>query len=164
MTCLINYSPEEQHELQWLAQEAAAQHSWAQDSHETLFSSQTGQLKSLQLADSLQDTLWAMSLVRSRTFSERVHSLCNRLHCKSLCKRLTGLHHSADACALLHSSAGLRHKSPFILQCIDQPYLLSKSPASKLIGLFLWLHILPVCVCMTLPCLLVCRCITQIWH
>ena len=82
MTCLINYSPEEQHELQWLAQEAAAQHRWAQDSHETLFSSQMGQLKSLQLADSLKDTLWAMSLVRSRTFSERVHSLCrSACHC-----------------------------------------------------------------------------------
>lgn len=72
MTCLLNYSPEEQPELQWLASEAAAQHTWAQDSHASLFSSQTGLLEGLQLADSLQDTLWAMSLVRSRTFSEAV--------------------------------------------------------------------------------------------
>ena len=72
MTCLLNYSPEEQPELQWLASEAAVQHTWALDSHASLFSSQTGLLKSLQLADNLQETLWAMSLVRSRTFSERV--------------------------------------------------------------------------------------------
>lgn len=73
MTCLLNYSPEEQPELQWLANEAAVQHGWAADSHESLFSSHTGHLKGLQLADSLQDTLWAMSLVRSRTFSDKVH-------------------------------------------------------------------------------------------
>lgn len=72
MTCLLNYSPEEQSELQWLANEAAVQHSWAQDSHESMFSSHTGHLKGLQLADCLRDTLWAMSLVRSRTFSEKV--------------------------------------------------------------------------------------------
>ena len=72
MTCLLNYSPDEQPQLQWLASEAAAQHTWAQDSHTSIFSSQTGLLKSLQLADTLQDTLWAMSLVRSRTFSEAV--------------------------------------------------------------------------------------------
>lgn len=72
MTCLLNYSPEEQPELQWLASEAAAQHTWAQDSHASLFSSQTGLLKGLQLADRLQETLWAMSLVRSRTFSDAV--------------------------------------------------------------------------------------------
>ena len=72
MTCLLNYSPKEQPELQWLASEAAVQHTWAQESHASLFSSQTGLLKSLQLADSLQQTLWAMSLVRSRTFSESV--------------------------------------------------------------------------------------------
>ncbi|KAL0020939.1 hypothetical protein WJX79_002382 [Trebouxia sp. C0005] len=73
MTCLLNYSPAEQPELQWLANEAAVQHGWATDSHESLFSSHTGHLKGLQLADSLQDTLWAMSLVRSRTFSDKVH-------------------------------------------------------------------------------------------
>lgn len=72
MTCLLNYSPEEQPQLQWLASEAAAQHAWARDTHTSIFSSQTGLLKNLQLADSLQDTLWAMSLVRSRTFSEAV--------------------------------------------------------------------------------------------
>lgn len=72
MTCLLNYSPEEQPQLQWLASEAAAQHTWAQDSHTSIFSSQTGLLRSLQLANTLQDTLWAMSLVRSRTFSEAV--------------------------------------------------------------------------------------------
>ena len=75
MTCLLNYTPEEQSELQWLANEAAVQHSWAEDSHESVFSSQTGHLKALQLADRLQDTLWAMSLVRSRTFSDTVNSL-----------------------------------------------------------------------------------------
>ncbi|KAL3148961.1 hypothetical protein ABBQ32_001818 [Trebouxia sp. C0010 RCD-2024] len=74
MTCLLNYSPEEQPQLQWLASEAAAQHTWAQDSHTSIFSSQTGLLRSLQLANTLQDTLWAMSLVRSRTFSEAVQS------------------------------------------------------------------------------------------
>ena len=72
MACLLNYAPDEQPELQWLADEAAVQHSWAQESHESLFSSHTGHLKRLQLADSLQDTLWAMSQVRSRTFSETV--------------------------------------------------------------------------------------------
>ena len=75
MTCLINYSPEEQPELQWLASEAAAQHAWAQSSHASIFSSQTGLLKSLNLADSLQDTLWAMSVVRSRVFSATVFIL-----------------------------------------------------------------------------------------
>lgn len=73
MTCLLNYSPEEQPELQWLAKEAAVQHSWACDSHASLFSNETGHLKELQLADNLQDTLWAMSLVRSRTFSDQVN-------------------------------------------------------------------------------------------
>ena len=80
MTCLLNYSPEEQPELQWLANEAAVQHGWATDSHESLFSSHTGHLKGLQLADSLQDTLWAMSLVRSRTFSDKVRA-CQLVAC-----------------------------------------------------------------------------------
>ena len=75
MTCLMNYSPEEQPELQWLASEAAAQHALAQESHAGFFSSQTGLLKSLNLADSLQDTLWAMSLVQSRPFSDGIYSL-----------------------------------------------------------------------------------------
>lgn len=72
MTCLLNYSPAEQSELQWLADEAAVQHKWAQESHDSMFSSQTGHLRKLQLADSLTDTLWAMSMVRSRTFSDQV--------------------------------------------------------------------------------------------
>ncbi len=82
MTCLLNYSPEEQPELQWLANEAAVQHGWATDSHESLFSSHTGHLKGLQLADTLQDTLWAMSLVRSRTFSDKVRA-CRHVACSS---------------------------------------------------------------------------------
>lgn len=72
MACLLNYLPEEQSELQWLSAEAAVQHSWAAESHESMFSSHTGVLKDLQLADNLQQTLWAMSLVRSRTFSDKV--------------------------------------------------------------------------------------------
>ena len=78
MTCLLNYSPQEQSELQWLSAEAVIQHSWAADSHDSLFSSQTGLLKDLKLADSLQKTLWAMSLVRSRTFSDKVN--CHAAH------------------------------------------------------------------------------------
>lgn len=72
MTCLLNYAPSEQPELQWLAAEAAIQHSWAEECHKSLFSSQTGHLQGLRLADSLQNTLWAMSMVRSRTFSDKV--------------------------------------------------------------------------------------------
>ena len=72
MTCLLNYLPHEQPELQWLAAEAAIQHSWAEECHKSLFSSQTGYLKDLRLAQNLQDTLWAMSMVRSRTFSDKV--------------------------------------------------------------------------------------------
>lgn len=75
MTCLLNYSPAEQSELQWLSAEAAIQHRWAAESHESLFCSKAGHLKELQLADTLQETLWAMSLVRSRTFSDKVCSL-----------------------------------------------------------------------------------------
>ena len=80
MACLLNYSPAEQSELQWLAAEAVEQNNWALECHESMFSSHTGHLKTLQLADSVQDTVWAMSMVRSRTFSDQV-CLSYNTHC-----------------------------------------------------------------------------------
>ena len=72
MTCLLNYTPEEQPELQWLAVEAGLQHRQAQMFHDTIFSSRSGSLKAWKLADHLQDTLWAMSIVYSRALTDQV--------------------------------------------------------------------------------------------
>lgn len=72
MTCLLNYMPEEQSELQWLAVEAGMEHLQACHFHNTLFSSTTGSLKAWKLADRLQDTLWALSVVYSRALTDQV--------------------------------------------------------------------------------------------
>lgn len=79
MTCLLNYMPHEQHELQWLAAEAELEHRQAQHFHNTIFSSRTGSLKSCKLADQLQDSLWALSVVYSRALTDQVS--CRRLLC-----------------------------------------------------------------------------------
>ena len=72
MTCLLNYTPEEQPELQWLAGEAELEHMQAQNFHRKIFSSRSGCLKAWKLADQLQDTLWALSMVYSRALSDQV--------------------------------------------------------------------------------------------
>ena len=74
MTCLLNYSPAEQSELQlpWLIEAAETHHKMALDLHKSHFSSQTGCLKSLELTSNPQDTLWAMSTVFCRSFFDRV--------------------------------------------------------------------------------------------
>lgn len=77
MTCLVNYGPAEQPELQMLQLEAELQHSWACSMHEALFDLEKGELWNLGLNMSQADFVYALSLVRSRTFSEEV-----RLHCR----------------------------------------------------------------------------------
>lgn len=72
MTCLLNYMPEEQSELQWLAAQAEMEHLQARHFHDTLFSSTSGCLSNWKLADQLQDTLWALSVVYSRTLTHEV--------------------------------------------------------------------------------------------
>ena len=72
MTCLLNYMPDEQSELQWLAGQAEMEHLQAQHFHDTLFSSTSGCLRTWQLADRLQDTLWALSVVYSRALTHEV--------------------------------------------------------------------------------------------
>lgn len=73
MTCLLNYTPDEsQSELQHLAVEAEAEHRQAHHFHDTIFSSRSGYLKAHRLADQLQDTLWALSVVYSRALTDQV--------------------------------------------------------------------------------------------
>ena len=77
MTCLLNYGPAEQAELQMLQPEAELQHSWACSMYEALFEHGKGELRNLGLSTSQAQFVYALSLVRSRTFSEEV-----RLHCR----------------------------------------------------------------------------------
>ncbi|GLI69471.1 hypothetical protein VaNZ11_014089, partial [Volvox africanus] len=74
VTCLLNYGPHEARELQFkeLVEEARSQHKWALTVHQSYFGME-GELRRLRLAASLEDTLWAMSMVRTRTFSEDVN-------------------------------------------------------------------------------------------
>ena len=87
MTCLLNYTPDEQPELQWLAARAGAEHRQAQHFHNTVFSSTSGCLKAWKLADKLQDTLWALSVVYSRGLTDQVSCMhkCCWLCCAVLC-------------------------------------------------------------------------------
>ncbi|KAG2451954.1 hypothetical protein HYH02_003728 [Chlamydomonas schloesseri] len=75
VTCLINYGPEVAKELQLkeLIEEAKSQYNWAMGVHRKYFDSVQGELAQLKLAASARDTLWAMSMVRTRTFSENVN-------------------------------------------------------------------------------------------
>lgn len=59
-----------------LQEEAAIQAGWCAHLHAKYFSTVTGSLAPLRLSDGLAHSLWAISLVRSRTFSgEGVASL-----------------------------------------------------------------------------------------
>ena len=83
MTCLLNYMPDEQSELQWLAARANLEHRQAQHFHDTVFSSTSGCLKAWRLADQLQDTLWALSMVYSRALTDEVS--CMHEQCCACC-------------------------------------------------------------------------------
>ncbi|PRW59741.1 acyl-coenzyme A oxidase peroxisomal isoform B [Chlorella sorokiniana] len=74
MSCLMNYRPEELADFQSPLIEARARVEREQIAalHERLLSSTSGELRVLQLADSLEDTLWAACMVNSRCFSETV--------------------------------------------------------------------------------------------
>lgn len=75
MACLLNYNKEDAVELQVkrLIEEAATQHDWVVHLHEKWFNKKTARgPQGLQLAHGLRETLWASSMVRSRTFSEEV--------------------------------------------------------------------------------------------
>lgn len=52
-----------------LQDEAGIQARWSSHLHAKYFSSTTGELRTLGLSDNLAQSLWAISLVRSRTFS-----------------------------------------------------------------------------------------------
>jgi hypothetical protein len=52
-----------------LQEEAAIQAGWCAHLHAKYFSTVTGSLAPLRLSDGLAHSLWAISLVRSRTFS-----------------------------------------------------------------------------------------------
>lgn len=95
MTCLLNYMPEEQSELQWLAAQAEMEHLQARHFHDTLFSSTSGCLSNWKLADQLQDTLWALSVVYSRTLTHEVPGTHSTL--SMLVPRLDLANHSFDA-------------------------------------------------------------------
>eukprot|EP00878_Enallax_costatus_P035849 GHUV01040088.1.p1 GENE.GHUV01040088.1~~GHUV01040088.1.p1 ORF type:complete len:486 (+),score=115.66 GHUV01040088.1:144-1601(+) len=74
MASLMNFTPEERHELQSSEMEALAEQERTaiQGLHDSIFSSQTGDLASLDLAPEFQDTLWAACMVNSRCFSDAV--------------------------------------------------------------------------------------------
>lgn len=72
MSCLLNYTLQEQPELQHLAAEAELEHQQACRFHDTIFSSTTGCLKAWRLADQAEDTLWALSTVYSRALTDQV--------------------------------------------------------------------------------------------
>ncbi|KAG2499539.1 hypothetical protein HYH03_002485 [Edaphochlamys debaryana] len=75
ITCLLHYGPDVARELQFkeLIDEAKTQHAWAMGVHRKYFDPKTGQLGQLRLAARVEDTMWAMSMVRTRTFSETVN-------------------------------------------------------------------------------------------
>lgn len=103
MTCLLNYAPDEQSELQWLAAEANLEHRQAQHFHDTVFSSTSGCLKAWRLADQLQDTLWALSMVYSRALTVQVS--CMHEQCCACCAVLC----SAVLC--LFAESMLQHQA-----------------------------------------------------
>ncbi|KAF5833829.1 hypothetical protein DUNSADRAFT_9738 [Dunaliella salina] len=72
MCCLLNYSQEEAKELQLqqLMVEAKVQREWSEYCHSYYFSKASGLYR---FADSMEDSIWAASMVRSRTFSENVN-------------------------------------------------------------------------------------------
>lgn len=72
MSSLMNYTPEERAELQLphLIALAEKEREGIEGLHASLFSSTTGQLKALDLAPNVSDTLWAASMVNSRCFSD----------------------------------------------------------------------------------------------
>ncbi|EFJ46660.1 hypothetical protein VOLCADRAFT_92848 [Volvox carteri f. nagariensis] len=75
VTCLLNYGPDIAKELQFkeLVEEARVQHNWALSVHRNYFDGARGELRHLKLAAKPVDTQWAMSMVRTRTFSEDVN-------------------------------------------------------------------------------------------
>lgn len=75
VACLLNYGPQDAKELQFksMVDEAKTQHEWAMSVHRRVFDPKAGELRSLKLAQQPADTLWAMSMVRTRTFSEAVN-------------------------------------------------------------------------------------------
>ncbi|EFN53459.1 hypothetical protein CHLNCDRAFT_136721 [Chlorella variabilis] len=74
ITTLMNYRPEEVGELQspLLESRAALERSQIAGLHDRLFCTSGGELRALQLAAGLQDTVWAACMVNSRSFSETV--------------------------------------------------------------------------------------------
>eukprot|EP00775_Hariotina_reticulata_P003651 gene3651-3912_t len=65
MGSLMNFTPEERHELQCMELQTLAEQerSAIQNLHDSVFSSYTGDLRTLDLAPTLQDTLWAACMV-----------------------------------------------------------------------------------------------------
>ncbi|WIA21504.1 hypothetical protein OEZ85_000708 [Tetradesmus obliquus] len=78
MCCLLNYSRAEAAELQLpgLVAEAAVQADWAAYLHGKYLHYKSGSLAPLRLSGSLAESLWAISMVRSRTFSEDMAGEC----------------------------------------------------------------------------------------
>ncbi|KAL4459118.1 hypothetical protein ABPG75_013983 [Micractinium tetrahymenae] len=74
MSCLMNYTEDELAELQspLLESRARLERQQIAGLHDRLFSSTTGELRALQLADRLEDMLWAACMVNSRCFSDTV--------------------------------------------------------------------------------------------
>ncbi|GIL89456.1 hypothetical protein Vretimale_18938 [Volvox reticuliferus] len=74
MSCLLCYTPGELSTLQLphLVDEAARQHDWARWAHSQWLSSSSGALRRLGLADALEDTVWALAVVRSRAVGFQV--------------------------------------------------------------------------------------------
>lgn len=69
---LLTFSPDEHPWLEFpdLAEEARVQYDWAAQLHKRYFSASGGELASLRLSSSLEESLWALACVRSRSFSE----------------------------------------------------------------------------------------------
>ncbi|GLC37013.1 hypothetical protein PLESTB_001401600 [Pleodorina starrii] len=68
LSCLLCYTPGELSTLQLphLAEEASRQHDWARWAHSQWLSSSSGALRRLGLAERLEDSMWALAVVRSR--------------------------------------------------------------------------------------------------
>lgn len=66
--------------LPFLQAEAAVQANWCAHLHAKYFSSVRGTLSPLGLSSSLAHSLWAISLVRSRTFSGELLLLLHAVH------------------------------------------------------------------------------------
>ncbi|GLI69621.1 hypothetical protein VaNZ11_014288, partial [Volvox africanus] len=74
MSCLLCYTPGELSTLQLphFVDEAARQHDWARWAHSQWLSSSSGALRRLGLADALEDTVWALAVVRSRAVEFKI--------------------------------------------------------------------------------------------